>query len=298
MSVAHPATHQLSGFRFTSRWTRAADPTLTPILLIGGSLQRKEAWGRLEQALLEQADVITVDLPGWADSDLLPESYPMDTLANAARTLLDDLDLDRVHVAGFSYGSVIAYRLAQLHPERLRRLALVGAASTLPDEVIAASLDAVALGEAGKLDDFADGLLDLFSPHESPARFQAAIRRTVRPAFAAVSPHDVAKFAANARRAAAQRSLHPLPTPRMPVLTVAGEHDTYTTPGLCREVARLCADSWFATVGATDHLLHLQRPREVADLILRFLSGDELSGLPYCPVSQRIQPADPVPAGR
>jgi pimeloyl-ACP methyl ester carboxylesterase len=290
-AVSHPGTHQMSGFRFTSRWAHAASPTLGPILLIGGSLQRKEAWGRLEQALLEQADVITVDLPGWADSDLLPASYPIDTLAHAALTLLDDLDLDRVHVAGFSYGSAIAYRLAQLHPGRLSRLALVGAATTLPDDVLAASMKVIALGEAGKLDDFADGLLDLFSPHHSPARFQAAIRRTVRPAFAAVSPQDMAKFAANARRAAAQRCLYPQPTPSTPTLTVTGEHDGYTTPRLCREVAELCADSWFATIGAADHLLHLQRPRELADLILRFLSGDELSDLSYCVVSQRVRPA-------
>jgi pimeloyl-ACP methyl ester carboxylesterase len=219
----------------------------------------------------------------------------MDTLAYAALTVLDDLDLDQVHLAGFSYGAVIAFRIAQLHPERLRRLVLVGATPTLPDEVVARSLDVVALGEAGHADSFADQLLDLFTSADAPVRGQPVIRRMLRPAFAGASRHDVAKFAAHARRAVAQRALHPVPAPSTPTLTVTGAHDAYTTPQMCREVAELCADSWFATIGEADHMVHLGRARELGDLMLRFLSDEPLHGLPYCETVERVRAGWPDP---
>ncbi|SFB83939.1 alpha/beta fold hydrolase [Streptomyces aidingensis] len=118
--------HSWRGYRCESRIVRAprARPA-TPVVLIGGAMQRKEEWGRLERRLLAHADVVGVDLPGWGAGDLLPEQHGAGFLADALAHMLAEHGLDRVNVLSGSYGTAVAYRLAQAHPSRVARMVLL-----------------------------------------------------------------------------------------------------------------------------------------------------------------------------
>ncbi|SFB83920.1 alpha/beta fold hydrolase [Streptomyces aidingensis] len=79
--------------------------------------------------------------------------------------------------------------------------------------------------------------------------------------------------------------------PAGPVLVAIGEHDTFTPPRMGRELAATCRESWFAEVLRADHMVHLERTAEVADLAGRFFAGLPITGLPYLRRAECLSPA-------
>jgi pimeloyl-ACP methyl ester carboxylesterase len=85
-----------------------------PYLLIHGLGGEACVWEPVLGALEQHHEVIAIDLPGFGRSPALPpEIVPTPhALAAAVATLLDELGLDTVHVAGNSLGGWIALELA------------------------------------------------------------------------------------------------------------------------------------------------------------------------------------------
>jgi pimeloyl-ACP methyl ester carboxylesterase len=79
-----------------------------PLLLVHGLGGVGRYWDPLVDRLTDAFDVIVVDLPGFGGSPALRD------LAVALGELLDDLDLDTVHVVGHSLGGGVAFELGAI----------------------------------------------------------------------------------------------------------------------------------------------------------------------------------------
>ena len=86
------------------------------------------AWHPFLGLLARRFDVVAPDHPGFGGSDDMPEVEAMDDLVYHYLDVLDRLGLERVHVVGGSLGGWLAAELAVHSPERIERLALLGAA--------------------------------------------------------------------------------------------------------------------------------------------------------------------------
>jgi pimeloyl-ACP methyl ester carboxylesterase len=278
------------GFKSECRTRWHGDPQLPPVLLIGGALQRKDGWGRLEAALAARTTVITVDLPGWGSADVLPADYGMSFLADSLAELLSAAGHGPVHVFGGSYGSAIGYRFGQLHPDRVLRMALFGAMSQIPETARPGLARSVELLRAGRMEEFAADVLRVMlcqDPTVTIAR-RRAVHRILFEIFRSIRADDIAKYEQNTLRLLQRDVFEPAPVLRAPMLFGAGEHDTFTTPLLCRQLAETCPDAWFAVLRDADHPVHLERPDELADLLLRFYDDRPLSALDYCKSVERL----------
>jgi pimeloyl-ACP methyl ester carboxylesterase len=272
------------GYGYDCRTLVNPKPQSPPVVLVGGAFQQKTAWGRLETLLAEAASVVTVDLPGWGESDLLPARYGMDFLAEALHRVLLQAGHRRVHVFGGSYGGALAFRLAQQHPEQVLSLALMGTPARIAEPVRAQLLRTIALLRADRIEEFADYAVSVILSKDPAARIARgpAVRRVLTAIFGGIGPEDGAKFVENTLRLL-EHDLHAvLPPVGVPVLLGTGEHDDFTGPEYCRAVADYCADARFALLRDADHAVHLQVPDALADLLLRFFAGRSLDGLPYC----------------
>ena len=120
-----------------------------PLLLIHGSGPGVSAWANWRLVMPElarQARVIAPDMVGFGFTDRLDitqpgQRYDMDTWVRQAVGLLDALDIEKTDLVGNSFGGALALALTIRHPQRVRRLVLMGSVGvSFP---ITAGLDAV-----------------------------------------------------------------------------------------------------------------------------------------------------------
>jgi pimeloyl-ACP methyl ester carboxylesterase len=108
----------------------ATGPDGTPrpvVLLVHGIASRAQQWERVMAELGDSAHVVAPDLLGHGMSAKPRGDYSLGAHANGLRDLLAALGHDRVTVVGHSLGGGIAMQFAYQFPERVERLALVGA---------------------------------------------------------------------------------------------------------------------------------------------------------------------------
>jgi pimeloyl-ACP methyl ester carboxylesterase len=244
----------------------------------------------VEQKFLEEATVITVDLPGAGTADRLPPSYGFDFLTGALDRLLTEVAPGPVNVVGASYGSAVAHRWAQRHPGRARRMVLVGTMACLTDHVRARMQRSLDLLTQGRRPEFVRCVLESLvcdAPEVAVAR-RAAVVRSLSSALHGLSEQEVTRYLDNTRRLLAHRPDRTAPPVTVPTLVMTGAHDPLTTPAMSREAAALCADARFTTIKDADHMVHLERPAEAVDLMLRFFTGRPLEDLEYCHPVERV----------
>ncbi|MEW2397200.1 alpha/beta fold hydrolase [Streptomyces sp. NPDC046862] len=120
------ATKDVDGLTFA--YHEAGDGK--PLILLHGSGPGVSAWSNFRYNLpvfAEQFRTVAPDLPGFGGSGLpdLDEVYPVVAARWIAR-FMDELGIESALFVGNSMGGAVAAELAALHPERVRRLALMG----------------------------------------------------------------------------------------------------------------------------------------------------------------------------
>lgn len=128
-----------------------------PVLLLNGGLMSIAAWEPVASVLAERYQVIRCDLRGQLLTPGMPEPRLEPHVADVL-DLLDRLGLQRVHLAGTSYGSFVGIRLAALHPERVASLAVIAGTERITPEAWAGTeqlralaIEAVQGGDGGKV---------------------------------------------------------------------------------------------------------------------------------------------------
>lgn len=166
-----------------------------PVLLIHGSGPGVTAWANWRLVLPELAKTcraIAPDMVGFGYTERPAGiEYGVDGWVAHAIGLLDALGIEQTDLIGNSFGGAIALALAIRHPQRVRRLVLMGSVGV--PFAITPELDAV-WGYAPSLQAMR-GLLDIFAHDRSlvtdelaELRYQASIRPGFQESFAAMFP--------------------------------------------------------------------------------------------------------------
>lgn len=166
-----------------------------PVLLIHGSGPGVSAWANWRLTMPElakQARVIAPDMVGFGYTDRpAGQRYAMDTWVAQAIGLLDALHIEQADLIGNSFGGALALALAIRHPQRIRRLVLMGSMGV--EFPITPALDAV-WGYAPSLENMRK-LLDIFAYDRklvtdelAKLRYEASIRPGFQESFAAMFP--------------------------------------------------------------------------------------------------------------
>jgi len=166
-----------------------------PVMLIHGSGPGVTAWANWRlaiPALAKSRRVIAPDMLGFGYS-ARPESpdYHRQLWVDHAIGLLDALAIEQVDLVGNSFGGALALALAIQHPQRVRRLVLMGSVGvSFP---LTAGLDAV-WGYQPSFDNMRK-LMDVFAHDRAlvtdelaELRYQASIRPGFQESFAAMFP--------------------------------------------------------------------------------------------------------------
>ncbi|HTP95654.1 MAG TPA: alpha/beta hydrolase [Burkholderiales bacterium] len=101
-----------------------------PIVLLHGGHGSWTHWIANVGPLSASLRVLAPDLPGFGDSFAPDPGYTIDEYAQTVAQMIERLGLERVTLAGFSFGCVVATAAAALAAERVTRLVLVNAPAT------------------------------------------------------------------------------------------------------------------------------------------------------------------------
>lgn len=166
-----------------------------PVLMIHGSGPGVSAYANWRLAMPELARsrrVVAPDMVGFGFTERpAGHRYGMDTWVKQAVGVLDALDLPQADLVGNSFGGALALALAIRHPQRVRRLVLMGSVG-VPFE-ITPGLDAV-WGYEPSFENMRK-LLDVFAYNRAlvndelaQLRYEASIRPGFQESFSAMFP--------------------------------------------------------------------------------------------------------------
>lgn len=82
-----------------------------PLVLLHGFGEDSRIFERITPVLSQENEVLTIDLPGFGSSDLLPGGFSIADVAQWLNETLEALDLDPVVIAGHSLGDMLLWPL-------------------------------------------------------------------------------------------------------------------------------------------------------------------------------------------
>lgn len=107
-----------------------------PIVFIHGWPDSWFSFSRVLAHLPTRCHAFAFDQRGFGDSERPACCYGIDDLAADVVAFLDAVGIERASVIGHSLGSFVARRMAELQPERVVRLVLIGSAVRAANEVV------------------------------------------------------------------------------------------------------------------------------------------------------------------
>ncbi|MFF7124305.1 4-carboxymuconolactone decarboxylase [Streptomyces sp. NPDC016566] len=270
-------------------------PEDAPVLILGPSLGTTwHMWDRQVPELTKQWRVFRFDLPGHGGAPAHPAGS-VGELAARLLVTLDALGVQRFGYAGCALGGAIGIELALRHPERLASLALVAASPRFgtPDEfrqrgvvVRTNGLDPIARTSPDRW--FTGGFAAA-----QPAITEWAVQmvRTTDPGCYIAACEALAGFDVRPE----------IGRIGAPTLVLVGSEDQVTGPAEARTLVAGIPDARLAVVPGASHLVPVEQPGAVTDLLVRHFStawqqpfDTGQTALPAVPVNPALTAAPQV----
>ncbi|MDT6984195.1 4-carboxymuconolactone decarboxylase [Streptomyces lusitanus] len=241
-------------------------PEDAPVLILGPSLGTTwHMWDRQIPELTKQWRVFRFDLPGHGGAPAHPAASVAD-LATRLLATLEGLGVHRFGYAGCALGGAVGIELALRHPERLASLALIAASPRFgtADEfrqrgviVRTNGLDPIARSAPERW--FTGGFAAA-----QPAITEWAVQmvRTTDPGCYIAACEALASFDVRAG----------LGSVGVPTLVLVGSEDQVTGPAEARTLVAGIPDARLAVVPGASHLVPVEQPAAVTDLLVRHFS--------------------------
>jgi pimeloyl-ACP methyl ester carboxylesterase len=255
---------ELEGLRIAYERAGAGPPL---ILLHGYVGDGVTTWRRQLEELSDEFTVVAWDAPGAGRSSDPPESFGMAGYADCLAGFVAGLGLERLHVAGLSFGGALALELYRRHPTIPMTLVLVSAyagwAGSLPADVAEQRLrQALELSDLSP-DQFVGALLPtMFSPSTPPGvvgEFGATLRQFHPAGFRAMA------------RASSENLRDALPDIDTPALLLYGDKDVRAPLNVAQDLHAAISGSRLVVLPGAGHLCNVEAPEEFNREVRNFL---------------------------
>jgi pimeloyl-ACP methyl ester carboxylesterase len=247
-------------------YAEQGDPGGLPIIMLHGLTDSWFSFSRILPALPASYHIYALDLRGHGDSDRPARGYTMPDFAADVIAFMDTMELPSATLVGHSMGSLIAQQAALAAPQRVARLALLGAGTNMHTQDLLEFQQAV-------------DMLEDPAPAEFAREFQVStIYRPVPEDFLDQVVAESLKLPAHVWRGALAGCLAAdytadLGQIQAPVLILRGDQDMVfpraaqdaLAAGLARAVLRVYPE--------TGHAIHWERPEQVVQDLTNFITN-------------------------
>ena len=228
-----------------------------------------EMWDDQAGELAEHFRLLRFDSRGHGRSAVPQGPYSVDQLGRDALELLDRLGLERVSFCGLSMGGMTGMWLAVHAPERIDRLALCSTSAHMPPR--SAWIERAEVVRSEGMAAIADAAIDRwFTPAGQEERPEAVAR--VRQGLID-SPAE--GYAASCEAIAGHDLRAEIRRIRAPTLVIVGDEDPSTPPTHAQAIADAVEDVRLVEIPRARHLLNVEHPTRVTELLIDHLTGGE-----------------------
>jgi pimeloyl-ACP methyl ester carboxylesterase len=241
-----------------------------PLVLLHGAPCDSRIWQWMVPDLLRDHTVIAWDAPGFGQSSDIDDSWRARQFADALAAFLASLGVDRPHVVGHSFGSMLALAFYEHHRSVPASLVLLGgyagwAGSLAADEV------------SRRLRAFLDmaGQADEFDPRSYPGLFSELIATDREAALASMMRENIRPATVrSAGYIGAETDLRPvLPTIDVPTLLLHGEADARSPVAAVEALHAEIPTSELVLLPRLGHASCIEDPEVCAAQIRRFVKS-------------------------
>lgn len=234
----------------------------------------KESWLPFHERLLERARVIAPAHPGCAKTDEYDDLDTVEDVVFHYLEVLDALKLAQFDLVGTCVGGWIAAEIAVRHPEKIRKLALLGAAGLFVPGALIGDIFMMAQPEYGS--SYATLREMLFSDRNQPdalrmfpdgkGELEEEVRRYQMLRFSSRIGFRPPYFYNRSLRNRLYRIVSP-------ALVIWGEKDHFVPCSHGETYAQLIPNSGeLKVIPGAGHSVHVEKPKETANLVLDFLA--------------------------
>jgi 3-oxoadipate enol-lactonase len=239
-----------------------------PWLILGNSLASDMSlWDPQMPLLTRHRRVLRFDHPGHGASGRPARELTMARLAEDVVFLMDHHRIGQADFLGLSLGGMTAMGLALDHPGRIRRAVTACARASFPPPAMESWDQRLAAVRSGGMRAVAGGTIERwFTPGAPQALREAAERMILGTSVEGYSACIGAlKGLDYARR---------LGDIRIPMLYIAGLHDTAAPPAAMEEMAAATPGSRFATIANAAHIANMEAAPAFDRAVAEFLFAD------------------------
>lgn len=252
-----------------------------PLLLLHGFTGSAQSWRPHLQPLAQDFSLIAPDFPGHGSSDAPANAarYSIEHCTADLVALVNQLELSRIHLLGYSMGGRVALHFALCHPERVARLVLTSASPGLADPQERAQRAASDAALAEKIE--REGVPSFVEFWTNLPLFatQKNLPEPVRTALYQQRLHNRAHGLANSLRGLSvgvQPSLwDQLPNLNMPTLLLAGALDQKFAI-IAQTMSQAIPNAQLAIIPHAGHTVYLEQPDQFDQLVLQFLTQSKI----------------------
>jgi pimeloyl-ACP methyl ester carboxylesterase len=250
---------------------RRFDPDRPTLLFVHGAGMDHSVWPLQARHFAYRAcNALALDLPGHGRSDG-PLLTSIEAMADWLARLTDALGIESAGLVGHSMGALVALACAARAPQKVERIALLGAAPAMP--VHPALLEAAARPEAlgpKMICDWGFGPAGHFGGHRSPGSWMLGHALTLLGRSAGPRLHtDLAACNAYAG------GLDDAARIASPALVVAGALDRMTPARQGARLADAIGGARFVSVPRCGHMMMVEQPDATRDALDGFLTKPE-----------------------
>ncbi|GJL68568.1 MAG: alpha/beta hydrolase [Nitrospirales bacterium] len=246
----------------------------TPLVFIHAFPLSKTMWQPQVDALKDTYRVITIDLGGHGESDIVLWNDTLDHYAKGVIHLLDHLGIAQAVFVGLSMGGYILFSIHRHYGNRVHAMVLADSRAQADSEEGKAgrrSMAEVAFSEG------ASAIADLMLPKllapstiEHHSEIVERVRQMILQTSTAGIVVDLVAMAAR------PDSTDLLSTMTCPTLVIVGEHDVATPVAESHYMAERIAGSTLVTIPEAGHLSNIEQPAAFNEALRSFLTTHRL----------------------
>ena len=246
-------------------------PIGAPVLvLVHGLGLTRATWDAFVPAFAAHNRVLSYDLPGHGDSALPQDMPSLTMLSNQLVALLDELQIARATIIGFSLGGMINRRTAMDHPRRVAALVVLNSPhERTPEAQRMVEERAAQTGEGGPAATIDSTLERWFTPQFRQDAPELAA--TVRTLVLANDPGNYTRHRQVLATGVVELIRPSLPI-TAPTLVMTCEHDSGSTPAMAHAIASEIIGAQTVIVPGLQHLGLVEQPDLFIQPILQFLT--------------------------